>query len=93
MTDQLATTVENSRPLDKEDLRRLIAEVLDVETDEVSDQAHFADDLDVDSLMALEIAVRLEKAYRVKVAESEMTAITTLDGTYRLLERKLQGAA
>lgn len=76
--------------LDKEELRALVAEVLDLDVAEVTDTAHFVDDLDVDSLMALEITVRLERHYAVRMAESELVAITSLQGTYDLLDGKLK---
>ncbi|MFE3851882.1 acyl carrier protein [Streptomyces griseorubiginosus] len=76
--------------LDKEELRVLVAEILDLDAAEVTDEAHFVDDLDVDSLMALEITVRLEREYAVKMAESELVAITSLQGTYELLDSKLK---
>ncbi|WP_141206141.1 acyl carrier protein [Streptomyces griseorubiginosus] len=93
------TTVSNdttgTHVLDKEELRVLVAEILDLDAAEVTDEAHFVDDLDVDSLMALEITVRLEREYAVKMAESELVAITSLQGTYELLDSKLRekGAA
>lgn len=74
--------------LDKEQLRDLVADVLDLDVAEVTDDAHFVEDLDVDSLMALEIAVRLEKEYGVRLAESELTSITSLGDTYELLSAK-----
>lgn len=76
--------------LDKEQLRDLVADVLDLDIAEVTDDAHFTEDLDVDSLMALEITVRLEKEYGVKLAEPELASITSLQGTYELLDRKLR---
>jgi acyl carrier protein len=79
--------------LDKEQLRALVAEVLDVDASEVTDDAHFTDDLEVDSLMALEITVRLEQAYEVSLQESEFASITTLQSTYDLLAAKLGSGA
>ncbi|MFJ5721483.1 acyl carrier protein [Streptomyces sp. NPDC093149] len=78
--------------LDKEELRDLVADVLDLDVAEVTDTAHFMEDLEVDSLMALEIVVRLEKEYGVRLAESELTSITSLLGTYELLADKLRDA-
>ncbi|MCJ0871751.1 acyl carrier protein [Streptomyces sp. AP-93] len=83
MTNTTAVT------LDREELRLLVADVLDLDPAEVTDTAHFTDDLDVDSLMALEITVRLEREYGVKMKETELAAITTLEGTYQLLASKL----
>ncbi|MFP3989086.1 acyl carrier protein [Streptomyces sp. E11-3] len=79
--------------LDKEQLRELLADVLDLDIAEITDDAHFTEDLDVDSLMALEITVRLEKEYGVRLAETELTIITTLQGTYQLLDSKLREVA
>ncbi|MFI9100875.1 acyl carrier protein [Streptomyces fildesensis] len=88
-------TISASHPtgrLDKEELRRTIAQVLDVEVDEVTDDAHFNDDLEVDSLMALEVVVVLEGAYGLRLDESELRGITSLENAYRLLSGKLSAA-
>jgi acyl carrier protein len=71
--------------LDKEELRATIADTLDVELDELSDDAHFMEDLDVDSLMALEVMVVLERRYAVKLDESLLSEITCLQKAYDLL--------
>ncbi|WP_406383524.1 acyl carrier protein [Streptomyces sp. NBC_01618] len=76
--------------LDKEELRSTVAQVLDVEVAEVTDDALFVDDLEVDSLMALEVVVVLEKKYGVKLPESELRQIVTLQSAYDLLAGKLQ---
>ncbi|WSV65844.1 acyl carrier protein [Streptomyces sp. NBC_01013] len=86
----VSSDATGTRTLDKEELRVLVAEILDLDAAEVTDAAHFVDDLDVDSLMALEITVCLERHYEVKMAESELVAITSLQGTYDLLQGKLK---
>lgn len=75
--------------LDKEDLRRTVANVLDVEAEEVTDEASFIDDLEVDSLMALEVVVVLEKKYGVRLRESELKQVTCLERAYQLMLEKL----
>jgi acyl carrier protein len=85
MTDRTAAA------LDREHLRSLIAETIDVDAAEVTDDAHFVEELEVDSLLALEIAVRLEQEYGVKIDEAEMPAITTFGRTYDLIAEKLRG--
>ena len=84
MSDQLAVG------LDKEELRALIADTIDIDLDEVTDDADFVNDLEVDSLMALEITVRLEKKYGVKMEEDELAEVSTLESTYQLLDGKLR---
>ncbi|MDX3100848.1 acyl carrier protein [Nonomuraea angiospora] len=71
--------------VDKDELRKVIATTLDIDVDEVTDDAHFVQDLEVDSLMALEIAVTLEKRFQVKIDDTEMAGITSLTSTYELL--------
>ncbi|MEU6479399.1 acyl carrier protein [Streptomyces sp. NPDC047017] len=78
--------------LDKEDLRRTVADVLDVDESELTDQAQFVDELGVDSLMALEVMVVLEKKYAVKLGESELKEVTCLQRAYDLLAGKLRDA-
>ncbi|MEU9574424.1 acyl carrier protein [Streptomyces massasporeus] len=78
--------------LDKEELRALVAQVLDVDVAEVTDDARFVDDLEVDSLMALEVVVILEKQYGIKLPESDLKQIVTLRSAYDLLLGKLDTA-
>jgi acyl carrier protein len=79
--------------LDKDDLRATIAEVLDVDESDITDDASFIDDLEFDSLMALEVMVNLERKYGVKLGESELRQVTSLQTAYELLGRKLGGTA
>ncbi|WP_185893292.1 acyl carrier protein [Streptomyces sp. WAC08241] len=90
MTEQTATAT--AAVLDLEDLRSTLAEIIDVDTDEVTDTADFKEDLDVDSLLALEILVALERKYRVKMEQSNLQEVRSLKATYDLLAEKL-GAA
>ena len=75
--------------IDREELRHLVADVLDVEVEDVTDEAHFVQDLEVDSLMALEVMVVLERKYSVKLDESELKQVTSLDKAHALLLEKL----
>jgi acyl carrier protein len=78
--------------LEMEDLRHTVAEVLDVDEASVTDDADFIDGLGVDSLMALEVMVVLEKKYGVKLDESELREITCLKKAHDLLSHKLKAA-
>ncbi|MFD9375451.1 acyl carrier protein [Streptomyces sp. NPDC059999] len=78
--------------LEKEELRAIVAQVLDVDLAEVTDDARFVDDLEVDSLMALEIVVVLEKKYSVKLPESDLKQIATLQSAYDVLLGRLDAA-
>ncbi|GAA1710198.1 MULTISPECIES: acyl carrier protein [Streptomyces] len=75
--------------LDMDELRTFVADVLDVDEEDVTDDADFVKTLGVDSLMALEVMVVLEKKYSVKLEEREMKDITTLRKVHDLLASKL----
>lgn len=74
--------------IDRESLRDLVADVLDVEASAVTDDAHFVNDLGVDSLLALELAVTLERTYEVKIESEEVAEIQRLRDVEDLLDRK-----
>ncbi|MEU8827222.1 acyl carrier protein [Streptomyces sp. NPDC048636] len=76
--------------VDKEELRTFVADVLDVDEEDVTDDADFVKTLGVDSLMALEVMVVLEKKYAVKLEEQEMKDITCLRKVHELLVSKLE---
>ncbi|MCX4515057.1 MULTISPECIES: acyl carrier protein [Streptomyces] len=76
--------------VDTEELRSLVADALELPVEEVTDEAHFVDDLQVDSLMALEIVVNLEKKYGIKVAESDFKQVSTLLHVRALVDSKLK---
>ena len=75
--------------LDLEDLRSTVADVLDVEESEVSDDKKFVADLGADSLMGLEVMVVLERKYGVKFSEDELKQVTCLRDAYDLVAGKL----
>ncbi|MDT0546743.1 MULTISPECIES: acyl carrier protein [Streptomyces] len=81
---------DTAAALDLEELRAFVADVLDVEEEDVTDDADFVKELGVDSLMALEVMVVLEKKYSVKLKEQEMKEITCLRKVYDLLASKLE---
>ncbi|MEU1789271.1 acyl carrier protein [Streptomyces sparsogenes] len=80
---------DTAAALDLEELRAFVADVLDVEEEDVTDDADFVKELGVDSLMALEVMVVLEKKYAVKLREQEMKEITCLRNVHDLLASKL----
>lgn len=80
---------DSAAVLDKEELRLTVAGVLDIEAVDLTDEAHFTDDLQVDSLMALEVVVALEKEYGVKFTEAELRSVVSLQQAHDLLIHKL----
>lgn len=75
--------------VDAEDLRRTLADTMDVDVQELRDDADFIEDVGVDSLMALEVLAVLEKKYGVRFVEQEMRELRTFADARRMLTTKL----
>jgi acyl carrier protein len=78
--------------VDIEEMRALIAEELELPVEEVTDDADLASDLEVDSLSAMEIAVLIEKKYRIKISEEEIKSLTSLLIIHQLVSTKVAAA-
>ena len=70
-----------------QELREIVAEVLEVETDELTDTGDFVEEYEADSLRAIEILARLEKRYRVEIPQSELAGMRTLKGVCEVVDR------
>jgi len=75
------------------EVKRLIAEVTEREPDEITDTALFADELGVDSLMAMEVMVAVDKKYKINIPEDEFATIKNVDDTVSVVLRHVNGAA
>lgn len=76
----------------KEDLRALIAEVIEKDADSIGDDVPLRE-LGVDSMQAIEIISDIERRYQLKIAESEFKNISTLSSVHRFVEEKLRPLA
>lgn len=85
MTDNTAT---DTTYIDVEELRATVAEVLDVDSAEVTEDARYIEDLGVDSLLALEMQLAFEQVYGIELTEAEMRQAKSLRMTHELLNRK-----
>lgn len=94
MQERSKTVSNDSRKaVDKEELRTLVAEVLELPAQEVTDDADFYHELGVYSLLVMEVILRVEKYYGITIKESEIEGATSLDRVYELLTAKLQVAS
>ena len=75
----------------QQDITAIVAEVTEIDEKELWDQRdkHFMEDLDVDSMLALEIVASIEKKYRIEIEEEELLDITSLSATIDLVQRLL----
>lgn len=67
-------------------VRKIVAEVLEVEESEVLDETDLVEELDADSMMALEIVALLEKELKINIPEELLEEMTSVNSILKLLE-------
>ena len=77
----------------KSEIKRLIADVTEREPDEVTDTASFAEDLGVDSLMAMEVMVAVDKKFKIDIPEEEFGKIKNVLDAVAVVKAHLPGSA
>lgn len=77
--------------LEKE-IRKLIAEIIEIDESKITSDAKFVEDLGMDSMMALEILSSVEKKYKIRIEEDNLPKITSLksltDMTAQIINQK-----
>ncbi|MEU6106023.1 acyl carrier protein [Streptomyces flaveolus] len=82
-------TVQTDTQSLQEKIHALVADVLEVDPAELNDESSFADDLDADSLLVIEIFSRFERDLGIKIPQDELTELDNLPAAYELVGRHL----
>ena len=61
-----------------EGLGKIINEITGIPVSDVTPEKNFVDDLDIDSLSMVEIAVQAEDKFGVKIPDDELAKLTTV---------------
>ncbi len=79
----------NTAPAAPDDIRKLtkqlLADVTETEPEEIGDTDSFILDLDLDSLMALEVMVSLSKTYRIEIPEEEFAELQNVNNVVEVV--------
>lgn len=71
----------------EQEVRAIIADILEMEPNKIEPDAHLVEDLGMDSMMALEILASLEKRFKIRLPEDELPKITTLNHAIDLAKK------
>ncbi|MBC2875743.1 MULTISPECIES: acyl carrier protein [Streptomyces] len=80
------TTATKQEQLDE--IREIVAEVLELEPEEITETGLFAEEYEADSLRAIEILARLEKKYKVEIPQSDLPKMVNLAEVYDVLAKR-----
>ena len=70
-----------------EELRQIVAEILEREPDEIADASDFSREYDADSMRAIEILSRIEKKYRVTIPQHQLPEMQNLLAVYQVVAK------
>ena len=74
-------------------VKKSIAKITSINFEEIPDHASYKDDLQLDSLTILEIAVDAEYQFQVKLSDDDLGEIRTVDDTVRMVQQYLSPVA
>jgi acyl carrier protein len=81
----------------EQDIKEIIADIAGVEAEDIAPDANLVQDLEIDSIKAIEITVAIEKKFKVSVRDEDVPKIMTLQQAVsvvrQLLEQKQSASA
>jgi acyl carrier protein len=84
-TDPKGNTVASADEI-RSGLASILHEVADVDPTNVADDKSFTDDLDVDSLSMVEVAMAAEEQFGVKIPDDELPKLKTVGDAISYIE-------
>ena len=72
-------------------LAEIVEEVTGIEPSEVTPEKSFVDDLDIDSLSMVEIAVQTEDRYGVEIPDEDLAKLRTVQDAVDYIQKLDQG--
>ena len=72
-------------------LRDIIVEELGVSPEEVKPEARFIEDLGADSIGLMELVMKLEEEFGLKIPDEDIEKITTVGDAVKYVDEKLGG--
>lgn len=73
------------------ELRDLVADVLEIEPDELTEDGNFVDVYEVDSLLAIEMVAQIDSRYGTEISVQELARMTDLRSVQDVVLRHLDG--
>ena len=70
----------------KNEIISIISEVSGVEEEQITLESHLANDLEIDSIKAIEIIVAIEKKYKISIRDEDVSQITSVQQIFNLVD-------
>ncbi|ASQ94900.1 acyl carrier protein [Streptomyces sp. 11-1-2] len=69
----------------RETIKEIVTDILEIDSDEVTETSLFKEEHDADSLRAIEILAALEKTFNIVIEQSELSRMVNLQGVYEVV--------
>jgi acyl carrier protein len=73
----------------RDSIKRVIANISDIDLEEIGDSASFKEDLGLDSLVLLEISVDIGLQFQLDIPEEQLMQLHTVQDTVELVQQCL----
>lgn len=73
-----------------EEMTKIVAETMDCAPEKVTLETHLIEDLEADSLDAMELNMALEDAFGVSISDEELVNLKTVGGIYQAISALVQ---
>ena len=71
-----------------EKMKKILAEQLDLDEDDITLESSFKEDLEADSIDLLELLMTLEEEYEIEIPAEDMEKLTTVGAVIQYLNEK-----
>jgi acyl carrier protein len=73
-----------------ETVRAIIADVLEIDAAELTEESNFEDDFGADSLLVIEMFSRFEKELGISIPQEDLVQLNDLSAAYQVVGRSLK---
>ncbi|MHB8096363.1 MAG: acyl carrier protein [Erysipelotrichaceae bacterium] len=71
-----------------EQIKEVLINAIHVEAEKINPEAKLREDLDIDSLSAVELALELETSFDIRIEDEELVKLVTVQDVVDIVERK-----
>lgn len=71
-----------------DEVKNALVDSLDIDEDTIQLDSSLKEDLEIDSLAAVELSLDLETAFDIEISDEELAALVTVEDIVKLIESK-----
>ena len=71
-----------------EQIKKVLVDALNIDEETITPEANLKDDLGIDSLAAVELALELENEFDIRIEDEELAKLVTVQDVMDIIEKK-----